>query len=190
MKLKNRIKKSLVTVLAVSMVSSLISMPVMAENDETSTRSVTFTVSAGDLLIATNPVPWSQDEETGEWDRQVESMGKVELVTASNAETAAIPAKNLKKKGHGEHLHCATIEKNEEYKAWMKKHPGSSQINMKVQDTAYEVGDLVWHGYDRDHKQGADVLMGNAPVYTGNEDAGKATDYSDGQPTEKSGEKV
>ncbi len=184
MKLKNRFKKTLVTALAASMVSSLVSVPVAAGEVKTVNKNVTFTVSAGDLLIATNPVPYSVIED-GKWDTHEEDLGTVDLVTPSSAVRESGFEDMFKMTGAGQEVHCATIEKNEKYNAWKKKHPGSSEIKGEVKSDDYEVGDLMWHGYDRDYGLGADVIMKGAPVYEGNADAGKAENYTgEDQPQE------
>ncbi len=188
MKLRSRIKKCLVMALTASMVSSMVSMPVMAAKTEESTNTVTFTVEPGDLLIATNPAAWIQTDDLVGWDKQSESLGTVNLATAANAGTKTLTDRFDKKESSaGEHIHCATIEKNEKYMAWKKKHPGSSIKEAEVKDTQYKVGDLMWHGCDREYLPGADVLMGKAPVYYGNNDSeGKtAVDFTLDQPTEQ-----
>ena len=181
MKLKNRFKKTLVMVLAASMVSSMVSVPVVAGEVKTATKNVTFTVSAGDLLIATNPVPFSAKEEGG-WDYHEDDLGTVDLVTPSSAVRDPGFENMFKVTSAGEEAHCATIDKIKKYNAWKKKHPGRSEIKGKIKSDDYEVGDLMWHGYDRDYLPGADVIMKGAPVYKGDEGAGKAENYYGDQP--------
>ena len=164
MKFRNRFRKTLVMALAASMVSSLVSVPAVAGEVKTGKKSVTFTVSAGDLLIATNPVPFGTKDD-GSWDFMEEDMGTVDLVTPSSAVRDSGSLDRFEVTGAGEKVRCATVEKNEKVKAWKKKHPGSSEIKGVVKSGDYEAGDLMWHGYDRDYGLGADVIMKGAPVY-------------------------
>ncbi|MBR2185900.1 MAG: hypothetical protein IJ857_01025 [Lachnospiraceae bacterium] len=184
MKFRNRFRKTLVMALAASMVSSLVSVPAVAGEVKTGKKSVTFTVSAGDLLIATNPVPFGTKDD-GSWDFMEEDMGTVDLVTPSSAVRDSGSLDRFEVTGAGEKVRCATVEKNEKFKAWKKKHPGSSEIKTIVENRDYEVGDLMWHGYDRDYGLGADVIMKGAPVYEGDIAVGTAGNYDEGQPQAK-----
>ena len=186
MKQRNRIRRILALTVTASMLAGTFTVPVMAGNEDADTRDVTFTVSAGDLLIATNPVAWGVDEK-GDWVKQEEPLGSVTLPEDTeeddNEATSSFFAVHESGEADG-HGRCATIEKNEKFKAWVKAHPEALKSHICNEPADYKVGDVIWHGYNREHLSGADYLMGDAPVYKGDTVFNRADKFIDGQEEE------
>ena len=149
---KNRKPAILSALLSAAMVCSLLTVPVMAGGPKKKGRDVHFTVSAGDLLVVTNPVAWEQGENGWEdADKNEEPMGTADVPSGSEsepeegAELDGFTENKLKGTAaiEGGHSGCDTIDRNERYKAWEKAHPGSLKAHLS-DETEYKEGDTLW----------------------------------------------
>ncbi len=159
--------RMLSVLLSISMVCGLNTVPLAAKEETVKTRNVTFTVSAGDLLIATNPVPWVYDGYKGDWNDQSEPIGTVEFAS-EEPEEAGLDSYEPAVSVHSADPGCRTMELSERVKRYLKAHPEvlQAQLNDADEPKAYEVGDWIWHGYGHDEEEdSADTMMKGAPVY-------------------------
>ncbi len=185
-----REKKLLSVALSLGLVLSPISsLPVMATEKTVATeettaapaRDVTFTVSEGDLLIATNPRAWEYTEnatpENPEMESWEESVGKLEspgmtLESSESKGRTVYPLENEDSAYPGSD--CDSLRVMEEEREYWKAHPELYKKAVLSSDPAeeYKPGDWIWHGYnkwDSSGKLSAEELMEGATIYSGNE---------------------
>ena len=159
--------KLMAFIISLLMVCGLMAVPVAAEGSKVKTRDVKITVSSGDILIATNPVPWEYDGNKEEWDTQDEPIGTVEFAS-EEPEVTGLDSYEPAVSVHSAVTECRTMELSERVNRYLKAHPEAlkAQLNDADEPEAYEEGDWIWHGFEHDNEEdSADTMMKGAPVY-------------------------